>query len=85
MLESQQPRAQSRVVPGAVAAKQVRRFATCAGDVDAGSPEQSGTPRGLGKLALLLAAVPTGWGTWKLAQSQQWSADYHTAVGQRRN
>ncbi|MBV4476793.1 FecR domain-containing protein [Pseudomonas sp. B2M1-30] len=38
----------------------------------------------LGKLALLLAAVPTGWGTWKLAQSQQWSADYHTAVGQRR-
>lgn len=38
----------------------------------------------LGKLALLLAAVPAGWGSWKLAQSQQWSADYHTAVGQRR-
>ena len=38
----------------------------------------------LGKLALLLAVVPAGWGSWKLAQSQQWSADYHTAVGQRR-
>ncbi|MGE8067031.1 FecR domain-containing protein [Pseudomonas sp. NPDC089569] len=38
----------------------------------------------LGKLALLLAAIPTGWGSWKLAQSQQWSADYRTAVGQRR-
>ncbi|MGN8273649.1 FecR domain-containing protein [Pseudomonas sp. SMN5] len=38
----------------------------------------------LGKLAMLLAMVPAGWGSWKLAQSQQWSADYRTAVGQRR-
>ncbi|WP_260954373.1 FecR domain-containing protein [Pseudomonas citri] len=38
----------------------------------------------LRKLAVLLAVAPTGWGTWKLAQSQQWSADYRTAVGQRR-
>jgi len=38
----------------------------------------------LGKLAILLAVVPAGWGSWKLAQSQQWSADYRTAVGQRR-
>ncbi|MBC3384175.1 FecR domain-containing protein [Pseudomonas sp. SWRI179] len=38
----------------------------------------------LGKLALLLAVVPAGWGSWKLAQSQQWSADYRTAVGERR-
>ncbi|MGC5704451.1 FecR family protein [Pseudomonas sp. NFXW11] len=38
----------------------------------------------LGKLALLLAMAPAGWGSWKLAQSQQWSADYRTAVGQRR-
>ncbi|WP_417696650.1 FecR domain-containing protein [Pseudomonas sp.] len=38
----------------------------------------------LGKLAMLLAVVPAGWGSWKLAQNQQWSADYRTAVGQRR-
>lgn len=36
------------------------------------------------KLALLLALVPAGWGSWKLAESQQWSADYRTAVGERR-
>jgi transmembrane sensor len=45
------------------------------------SPERRAA---LGKLALLLAAVPAGWGSWHLAQSQQWSADYRTAVGQRR-
>ena len=38
----------------------------------------------LGKLAMILAILPAGWGSWKLAQSQQWSADYRTAVGQRR-
>jgi len=38
----------------------------------------------LGKLAILLAVMPVGWGSWKLAQSQQWSADYRTDVGQRR-
>lgn len=38
----------------------------------------------LGKLAMILAVVPVGWGSWKLAQSQQWTADYHTAVGQQR-
>ncbi len=38
----------------------------------------------LGKLALLLAVMPVGWGSWKLAQSQQWTADYRTAVGERR-
>ncbi|MGD8220794.1 FecR domain-containing protein [Pseudomonas thivervalensis] len=45
------------------------------------SPERRAA---LGKLALLLAVVPASWGSWKLAQSQQWSADYHTAVGERR-
>ncbi|SEE56616.1 FecR domain-containing protein [Pseudomonas kilonensis] len=45
------------------------------------SPERRAA---LGKLALLLAVVPAGWGSWKLAQSQQWSADYRTAVGERR-
>lgn len=38
----------------------------------------------LGKLAMILAALPVGWGSWKLAQSQQWTADYRTAVGQQR-
>jgi transmembrane sensor len=38
----------------------------------------------LGKLALLLALMPVGWGTWKLAQSQQWTADFRTRVGERR-
>jgi len=38
----------------------------------------------LGKLAMILAILPAGWGSWKLAESRQWSADYHTAVGQRR-
>ncbi|KAE9651040.1 DUF4880 domain-containing protein [Pseudomonas sp. PB105] len=38
----------------------------------------------LGKLALLLALMPVGWGSWKLAQSQQWAADYRTRVGERR-
>ncbi|WP_338474636.1 FecR family protein [Pseudomonas sp. MS646] len=47
-------------------------------------PSHPNRRRALGKLALLLAAVPTGWGTWKLAQQQQWSADYRTAVGERR-
>ncbi|EJM68947.1 FecR domain-containing protein [Pseudomonas sp. GM55] len=38
----------------------------------------------LGKLAMILAALPVGWGSWKLVQSQQWTADYRTAVGQQR-
>ncbi|MGU9858522.1 FecR domain-containing protein [Pseudomonas sp. LF245] len=38
----------------------------------------------LGKLALLLAVMPVGWGGWKLAQSQQWTADFRTQVGERR-
>ncbi|MDO7895971.1 FecR domain-containing protein [Pseudomonas citrulli] len=47
-------------------------------------PSHPDRRRALGKLALLLAAVPTGWGSWKLAQQQPWSADYRTAIGQRR-
>jgi len=38
----------------------------------------------LGKLALMLAVMPVGWGSWKLAQTQQWTADYRTRVGERR-
>ncbi|WP_166217463.1 FecR domain-containing protein [Pseudomonas atagonensis] len=45
------------------------------------SPERRAA---LGKLAMILAILPAGWGSWKLAESQQWSADYRTAVGQQR-
>ena len=45
------------------------------------SPERRAA---LGKLALLLAVMPVGWGSWKLAQNQQWTADYSTRVGERR-
>lgn len=38
----------------------------------------------LGKLAMILAILPAGWGGWKLAEFQQWSADYRTDVGQQR-
>lgn len=36
------------------------------------------------KLATILAVLPAGWGSWKLVEAQQWSADYRTSVGQRR-
>jgi len=45
------------------------------------SPERRAA---LGKLAMILAILPAGWGSWKLAESQQWSADYRTAIGQQR-
>ena len=36
------------------------------------------------KLAALLAAVPAGWLTWRLAETHGWAADHRTAVGERR-
>jgi transmembrane sensor len=36
------------------------------------------------RIAALLAAVPAGWAGWRYAQAQPWSADMHTAVGERR-
>ncbi|QNL90636.1 Periplasmic ferric-dicitrate binding protein FecR [Pseudomonas putida] len=36
------------------------------------------------KLALLLAVLPTGWGGWELSRRQQWTADYRSTVGERR-
>ncbi|WP_248804386.1 FecR domain-containing protein [Pseudomonas sp. MWU13-2100] len=38
----------------------------------------------LAKLATILAVLPVGWGSWKLLETQQWTADYQSAVGQRR-
>ncbi|WP_025129109.1 FecR domain-containing protein [Pseudomonas sp. PH1b] len=45
------------------------------------SPERRAA---LGKLAMILAVLPVGWGGWKLADSQQWTADYRSPVGQQR-
>lgn len=39
----------------------------------------------LGKLLLLLLAVPTGWGSWKLATSQGETVQYRSATGERIN
>lgn len=36
------------------------------------------------RLAALLAVVPAGLAAWRLAGSQEWSADHHTATGERR-
>ncbi|HEF4760198.1 TPA: FecR domain-containing protein [Pseudomonas putida] len=38
----------------------------------------------LGRLAALLAVAPSGWLGWQLNERQGWTADYHTAVGERR-
>lgn len=38
----------------------------------------------IGKLALLLAAGPLVWGSYKTIKTQQWSADYRTAKGERK-
>lgn len=38
----------------------------------------------LRKLVLLMAAVPMGWAGWELTRSQQWLADFRSAVGERR-
>jgi transmembrane sensor len=36
------------------------------------------------KLAMLMAVMPAGWGAWALSRRQQWTADYRSAVGERR-
>ena len=37
------------------------------------------------RLAALLAVAPAGWAAWHLAGQQGWSADHHTATGERRD
>jgi transmembrane sensor len=36
------------------------------------------------KLAVLLAAVPGGWMSWRVAQQQGWAADLRTVTGEQR-
>lgn len=38
----------------------------------------------MGKLTALLALAPLAWGSWKLNDWQQWTADYRAPVGERR-
>lgn len=38
----------------------------------------------LGRLAALLALAPAGWIGWQLNERQGWTADYHSAIGERR-
>ncbi len=47
-------------------------------------PGNPGRRSALAKLATILAVLPVGWGGVKLLESQQWTADYRSAVGQRR-
>lgn len=44
----------------------------------------SGRRAAVMRIAALLAAVPAGWAGWRYAASQRWSADIHTAAGERR-
>lgn len=37
------------------------------------------------RLALLLAAVPGGWMSWRMVQQQGWTADLRTATGKQRS
>ncbi|WP_229259797.1 FecR domain-containing protein [Duganella aquatilis] len=36
------------------------------------------------RIVALMLAAPVTWGGWRYAQSQPWTADIHTAVGERR-
>ncbi|NLQ17454.1 FecR family protein [Marinomonas sp. M1K-6] len=45
-------------------------------------PDDESRRFAIGKLALLLAAGPALWGTYKTLETQQWSADYRTAKGE---
>ncbi len=48
-------------------------------------PTNTGRRAAVIKLAVLLAVVPAGWGTWRLIDAKEWTADHHTAVGERRS
>ncbi|WP_371869566.1 FecR domain-containing protein [Duganella flavida] len=36
------------------------------------------------RIAALMVAIPAGWGAWRYAESQPWSGDIHTSVGEHR-
>ena len=45
-------------------------------------PDNEARRVAIGKLALLLAAGPVIWGSYKTVETQQWTADYRTAKGE---
>jgi len=47
-------------------------------------PDDENRRLNIGKIALLLALGPLAWGSYKTIETQQWSADYRTAKGQRK-
>lgn len=51
-----------------------------------GRPKRSAAQRraAITRIVALLVTVPVGWAAWRYAQNASWSADLHTAVGERR-
>lgn len=47
-------------------------------------PTNPGRRAAVAKLAALLALLPGSFGAWKLLETQQWTADFRSAVGERR-
>lgn len=47
-------------------------------------PDSPSRRAAIGKLAALCAMAPLAWATWQVSQRQGWSADYSSAVGERR-
>jgi transmembrane sensor len=47
-------------------------------------PANPGRRAAVAKLAALLALLPGSFGAWKLLETQQWTADFRSAVGERR-
>lgn len=46
---------------------------------------QAGRRATLLKLAAILAVAPASWGIWRVINAQEWTADYRTATGERRD
>lgn len=49
------------------------------------STGSAGRRAAVARLAALLAVAPVGWAAWQLAGQHGWSADQHTATGERRD
>lgn len=47
-------------------------------------PHDPGRRRLISQLAVLLAIAPAGWLGWRVSEQQGWTADYRSAIGQRR-
>jgi transmembrane sensor len=45
---------------------------------------RAGRRAAVARIVTLMLTVPVAWGGWRYAQSQEWTADIRTAVGERR-